>query len=85
MWGVNEFCEPNHFVVGFRSKIETWQGSGVDDTAMNAIELICSSGKRIRSSEGIWGSWGNESYCPSGLKVVGFSYLIDDSNSGSLF
>lgn len=84
-WGVNEFCDPSDFAIGFRNKIQTWQGSGYDDTAMNGFELICSNKKRVKSSEGPYGFWGNETYCPNNTRVVGFSILMDDSASGYNF
>jgi hypothetical protein len=66
-WGEGASCPAGAFVWGFRLKSESYQGSG-DDTALNAIELICKnrdSGDitRIRSAEGQWGTWGKDHMC----------------------
>jgi hypothetical protein len=70
-WGVPQFCPYPHYAVGYNTKIEGPQGKG-DDTALNAIKLICSSGAALYSSQGQWGGWGNDAYCNSGEKLSAF-------------
>ncbi|CAF0936199.1 unnamed protein product, partial [Brachionus calyciflorus] len=82
VWGQLEECDQNDYVVGFRTKLQLAQGAGLsngnDDTALNGVELICSNSKKIKSSEGQWGSWDpNFRYCSNFRKVVGFSYGIE--------
>ncbi|CAF0969809.1 unnamed protein product [Brachionus calyciflorus] len=82
IWGSIEECDQNDYVVGFRTKrqpnLGTGLGVGKDDTELNGVELICSNGKRLKSSEGQWGSWDTDfRNCSSGQKVNGFSYGIE--------
>lgn len=50
-WGDEKTCPGVHPALGFRIKVEPNQGSG-DDTALNAIELLCADGTRVTSSVG---------------------------------
>ncbi|CAF0936247.1 unnamed protein product, partial [Brachionus calyciflorus] len=46
------------------------------------VELICSNGKRIKSSEGDFGSWDTVyRNCSNGQKINGFSYGIENKGS----
>ena len=58
-WGVAQFCIYPHYAIGYNTKIERDRGSNIDDTALNAIRLICSDGSYIHSSIGPWGDWGS--------------------------
>ncbi|CAF0817664.1 unnamed protein product [Brachionus calyciflorus] len=51
-WGPAEECDQSDFVIGFRTKLHPKQSSGIDDTALNGVELICSNGKHLHSSDG---------------------------------
>ncbi len=79
-WGSDEFCDYGSFVVGFRTKVEAPVGEN-DDTALNAIELICSNNKRITSEQGIWGEWGREDRCLSSGFVNGFRFKAQPSQN----
>ncbi|CAF0909460.1 unnamed protein product [Brachionus calyciflorus] len=80
IWGPIEECDQNDYVVGFRTKLDPFQGTFYDDTALNCVELICSNGKRLKSSESQWGSWNtNFKNCSSGQKVNGFSYGMEQN------
>jgi hypothetical protein len=50
-WGKVEYCPEGERVIGFSLKTEREQGRG-DDTALNAIALICTSGSKITSTQG---------------------------------
>jgi hypothetical protein len=50
-WGKVEHCPEGERANGFSLKTEREQGRG-DDTALNAIALICTSGRRITSTQG---------------------------------
>ncbi|CAF0973636.1 unnamed protein product [Brachionus calyciflorus] len=86
-WGAFEECDENNCVVGFRTKLHSPQGFGLntgdDDTALNGVQLICSNGKKLISSVGKWGDWDtNFKYCKNNQKIIGFSYGMQ-INKGS--
>lgn len=79
-WGPPAYCPAGQYVWGFRVKGEPYQGNG-DDTALNAVQLICKSGASgaptyIRSLEGKWGSWGSDHVCRE-TPVIGFSIQVE--------
>lgn len=80
-WGKAAYCPDGQYVWGFRLKSEPYQGSG-DDSALNAVRLICKSGASgavtyIQSdNEGAWGDWGNDHICRSGA-VDGFAIQVE--------
>ncbi|CAF1085480.1 unnamed protein product [Brachionus calyciflorus] len=50
-----------------------------DDTSINGVELICSNGKRIKSSEGDFGYWDTVyRNCSNGQKINGL-YGIENT------
>jgi hypothetical protein len=51
-WGKVDNCPQGERAIGFSLKTEREQGLGGDDTALNAIALICTSGRRITSTQG---------------------------------
>ncbi len=51
-WGKVRYCPEGEKATGFSLKTEREQGPGGDDTALNAIALICTSGRRITSAQG---------------------------------
>jgi len=76
VWGDFAQCNDGEHVVGMRLRTEAPQGKG-DDTALNAIELLCAApGSHqytpIKSLEGSWGNWGRTFYCPDDTTVKGF-------------
>ena len=82
VWSPFESCDAGSFVIGFRQKVDPYQGSG-DDTALNAIELICNDKetKRIRGATGMWGSWSDEQFCKGKQRAIGFQ-LKQESPQG---
>ena len=85
-WGDVESCPTGEYVIGYRLRSEGPQGAGPganDDTALNAIELICSGGSTITSAAGDWGTYGASVSCPSGA-VDGFKVRIDRVNDNDM-
>ena len=86
VWGGWAECKTGEYVVGMQLKTERPQGNG-DDTALNAIRLLCAlPGSReyspIQSLEGPWGNFGRTSYCPENSTVSGFQ-LRSESEQGN--
>lgn len=75
-WGPMVDCSSGSYVTGMRLKVEPDQGDG-DDTALNGIELHCTSLARakhegnITSLSGTWGNWGNIFQCPADFVAIG--------------
>ncbi|XP_063302510.1 vitelline membrane outer layer protein 1 homolog [Pelobates fuscus] len=71
-WGTLQTCPPGLKASGFRLKVEESQGRG-DDTALNGIELYCTSGPTtdrnhsITSTVGPWGKWTVPIWCRNGF------------------
>ncbi|KAM4036919.1 vitelline membrane outer layer protein 1 homolog [Anomaloglossus baeobatrachus] len=80
-WGPTEVCDPGTRVRGFELKVEEWKDV-LDDTALNAIRLLCTTPtstdvlKKITSTEGEFGSWGKYFSCPSGF-LLGFCLRVE--------
>lgn len=57
-WGEMEYCGGNPYegyAVRFGLKVERGQGGSKDDSAVNAVCLICNNGQEICSKQGMWG------------------------------
>ena len=79
-WGPPAYCPAGQYVWGFRVKGEPYQGNG-DDTALNAVQLICKNGASgvptyIHSREGGWGAWGKDHVCRE-TPVIGFAIQVE--------
>ena len=91
-WGDFGYWEKclNGFAIGFMTKIESNRGSG-DNTAMNAIALLCSDylsdySSYISSVIGPWGNW-SDSYSNCGSasspkRIKGFQLKVESYISG---
>lgn len=80
VWGKSDYCPAGQYVWGFKLKSEPFQGNG-DDSALNAVQLICKSGATgaktyIKSDEGKWGVWGNEYICRD-YPVIAFAIQVE--------
>ncbi|XP_045168615.2 vitelline membrane outer layer protein 1 homolog [Mercenaria mercenaria] len=67
-WGPAQYCPKGSYAIGYDMKIEPKQK--VDNTALNAIKLVCESldgdeTGEITSTQGHWGSWVGRTLCPS--------------------
>lgn len=78
-WGNETYCSSG-FVNGFKFKAEKDRGDFRDDTAANGIELKCSYGQRIKSSEGKWGEWSEYKFCLNNYYVCGIMTQVEDEN-----
>ncbi|XP_053378916.1 vitelline membrane outer layer protein 1-like [Mercenaria mercenaria] len=70
-WGSVQLCPDGSYAAGYDMKIE--KPVCADDTALNAIKLICEfpDGKEtgeITSTQGHWGSWVGQIKCPSRVR-----------------
>ncbi|MDU8501103.1 metallophosphoesterase [Pseudomonas syringae] len=74
-WGATEFCYPSTYITGFKVRAQKWVNG--DNTAVNAINMNCSTGKTLKSKEGPWGDWYETVNCPSYKPVVGFQLKMD--------
>ncbi|KPW56329.1 VOMI family protein [Pseudomonas caricapapayae] len=74
-WGGTEFCNPSTYIRGFKVRAEKWING--DNTAVNAINMNCSTGKALKSKEGLWGDWYETVNCPSFKPVVGFQLKME--------
>jgi len=77
IWGGPDRCPPDTFTSGFRLRSEPAQGAYDDDSALNAIELVCTSSEgnqiaQISSLQGGLGTWGPVISCPSNKLITGF-------------
>ncbi|XP_040198027.1 vitelline membrane outer layer protein 1-like [Rana temporaria] len=82
-WGWMDTCPSGTVATGFELKVEKPQGNG-DDTALNAIKLLCTRpGDRyvqaqIMSKQGGWGNWNGYQWCPSGY-LISFALQVEGS------
>ncbi|KAF4077045.1 hypothetical protein AMELA_G00203500 [Ameiurus melas] len=86
-WGTSVRCPSGHahYATGFSLKVLTNQGFW-DDTALNGIALQCSKPiestgsvgdyTTITSTEGSWGTWTENIWCPSGV-LKSFQLRVD--------
>ncbi|KAL4217959.1 Vitelline membrane outer layer protein 1 [Mactra antiquata] len=77
-WSQAEFCPLGTYASGYSLKIEPNQFFG-DDTALNAIRLLCSDKQghrnithQISSVQGPYGSWSKEEVCLQSYDVSSF-------------
>lgn len=66
--------------VGFRLKVESIQSQARDQTATNAIRLVCSNRNELISKESKWGDWDRYYYCPKDMFICGIKTQVDDEN-----
>ncbi|CAF1451213.1 unnamed protein product [Rotaria sordida] len=77
------YCDANTWAIGFRQRVERPCSGNCDDTALNALELLCgkkdgTSVKSITSHNGFWGDWSNFVRCPGNNNFLkGVSFKIE--------
>jgi Vitelline membrane outer layer protein I (VOMI) len=81
-WKYWEYCPQDSYASGFKLKVERALGSRRDDTALNAIELQCTSRTgastaKITSGQGPWGEWSLSSFCTSGEFLAAYSLQVE--------
>lgn len=73
VWSPQVRCPRPERVIGFRYKQQGPQGTR-DDTAANAIALICAGGSTIRANnDGKLGAWSNPIVCPPRSFICGIN------------
>lgn len=45
--------------------------NGNDDTALNALEVMCSDDQRVKPHDGLWGTWKTWAWCDAGGYITG--------------
>jgi len=92
VWGTTERCPFGTYAYAFRLKTENDQGAFRDDSALNVIELWCTSLNstrtpeefainqpvRITSLQGAVGNWGAIFECPIGHFITGFELRSEE-------
>jgi hypothetical protein len=82
-WGLREMCPVNTWVMGAALRIESDQGGGGDDTALNSIRLVCGTHSDagyvtdITSSTGFWGEWDDLGRCGDEHYISGARLRIE--------
>ena len=74
-WGPMETCDG--WATGINIKFQAPQGSG-DDSAGNAVEIVCDDGAKHRSAEGPSGSWRTQQACPGGAFINAFRIRVEE-------
>ena len=78
-WSKDERCKDKQTVKGFQLKQQEPQGEEVDDTAANALRLICQDDSVIMAdNDGKWGNWSKIKECPRNNSICGLSVQIDE-------
>lgn len=78
------YCDVGTWATGFRQRVEQSCGNTCDDTALNALELLCgrNDGTTVQSiiaHDGYWGDWSNYASCPGKKNFMnGASFRIED-------
>lgn len=75
-WGSEVFCPNNKMVVGFQYRIHPAIVGIGDDTATNAIRLMCEDGTVISSLEGSLGNW-DSAKCPNTFYICGIQTQVE--------
>ncbi|CAF3358010.1 unnamed protein product, partial [Rotaria sp. Silwood2] len=80
-----EYCPEGTWAYGFQQRVESDQGAGSDDTALNAIRLYCRKKdgtgiESISSYDGAWGNWSDSVSCtdPSAPFMFSATFKIED-------
>ena len=83
------FCDPGTWAIGYRMRVESSQGGGNsdDDTALNAVRLLCKQPRAggeewIAAHEGLWGSWHGEARCPGSNTLRSARIRLESSQGG---
>ncbi|UJR18908.1 hypothetical protein I4U23_022036 [Adineta vaga] len=83
------YCDANTWAIGFRQRVERSCGEHCDDTALNAIELLCGNKdgtyvKSIKPHDGFWGECGDSDRCPGKNNFLkGVSFKTEQSQGQS--
>ena len=70
-WGGMDICTNGAFASGFILKVAKEEGGG-DDTAANAVCIMCDESEERCSKKGLWGDWSSPFKCPKGSYLTGW-------------
>jgi len=87
-WRAEAVCPTGMFAQGFRQRVEAPQQGNADDSALNAVRLICAQPgtartREISSHDGLWGAWSNPTSCPTGQYITGAKMRIEAPQPGT--
>jgi hypothetical protein len=81
-WRAWAMCPTGHFAIGFQQRNEANQGPVGDDSALNAVRMLCSDQSTISSYDGLWGSWSSLVQCGSGSSFDAYRIRIEADQGG---
>ena len=77
-WSQTIMCKDKTIAIGFQLKQQRWIGTKQDETAANALRLICQDNSIIMAdNDGKWGNWSGETKCPRNHALCGLSVQIE--------
>lgn len=80
------YCPDDTWAIGFSQRVDEYHGLS-DDSAVNALELVCGDAQSNRvasiiSYEGLWGAWGSRVYCNGPKNYLRTAqFRVEDSSS----
>ena len=78
-WRDRLLCLPGIRVAGYRIQVQdpiVANGSVVDNSALNGIQLACADGTVTKEAKGPYGKWKEWKYCEGGLKFFSSKYIV---------
>ena len=82
-WQTMRYCPEGSFAVGYRMRVEPARGTDIDDSALNAVELVCMNDQgvlsHVSSHDGLWGAWNKHGFCPNGGFITGANMRFESS------
>ena len=78
-----DICNKGAFSSGFILRVSPHEGTG-DDTAANAICIICNESEERCSKKGLWGDWSDPFKCPKGSYLTGWRQNVEANKDGGL-
>lgn len=81
------YCRPDTYVAAFLQRVESPQGSSVDDTALNSLIFYCKDRtgswvEPLNAWQGIWGDFSPWEYCPTAEGFITGAELKIESRQG---
>ena len=83
VWGGEETCTKGAFSSGFVIRVDKREFAG-DDTAANAVCIICNESEQRCSRKGLWGDWSSPFKCPKGSYLAGWRQNVTPNQGWGL-
>ncbi|HMA95354.1 MAG TPA: hypothetical protein VKP30_21845, partial [Polyangiaceae bacterium] len=82
------YCRPGTYVAAFLQRVESSQGSAVDDTALNSLIFYCKDlagnwSEPLNVWQGSWGDFSPWEYCPTSAGFITGAELKVESQQGA--